>query len=220
MDTKIVPSAAITDRMARSRLVCVAVIDDADDAVPLAEALLAGGMEFIEVTFRTGQAAESLKRIHGRLPEACAGAGTLLTPAHVRQAVEAGARFAVSPGLDEEVLSAAGEMGLPFFPGVMTATEITRALGLGCKHLKFFPAAASGGPAMLAALAAPFAHTGVKFIPTGGITALSLPDYLRLPQVLAAGGAWMADRALIAEKAWQKITALSAEAARIASQQS
>lgn len=202
--------------MAKSRLICVAVIENADDAVPLAGALLAGGIEFIEVTFRTEQAVESLRRIRTHLPGTCAGAGTLLTPDHVRQAVDAGAQFAVSPGLDEEVLSTAREMGLPFFPGVMTATEITRALGLGCTHLKFFPAAASGGPEMLAALTAPFAHTGVKFIPTGGITARSLPDYLRLPQVLAAGGAWMAERKLIAGKAWNEITSLAAEAVEIA----
>ena len=104
---------------------------------------------------------------------------------------------------------------MPFFPGVMTPTEVDRALNLGWKHLKFFPAEPAGGAAMLKALAAPFAHTGVKFIPTGGINAAKLPDYLALPQVAAVGGSWMAERKLVAEKAWAKITALTAEAMKI-----
>ncbi|HWB58980.1 MAG TPA: bifunctional 4-hydroxy-2-oxoglutarate aldolase/2-dehydro-3-deoxy-phosphogluconate aldolase [Chthoniobacteraceae bacterium] len=216
MHTGTTPFPAIMDRLAKSRLICVAVIDRADDAVPLAESLLAGGIEFIEVTFRTAEAVEALRRIRESVPAICAGAGTLLTPDDARRAADAGAQFAVAPGLDEAVLATTREISLPFFPGVMTPTELSRALRLGCSHLKFFPSAASGGAAMLKAVAGPFLHTGVKFIPTGGITAETLPDYLAIPQVLAVGGMWMADRALLAEKAWGKITALAAQAVDIA----
>ena len=196
----------------QQRLICVAVIDQPDAAVPLAEALVAGGLNVMEVTFRTSTAAASIARIRKSLPEVSIGAGTLLTAEQVQRAVDAGAQFGVSPGLNEAVLTLAHKHKMPFFPGVMTPTEAGRALDLGWKHLKFFPAEAAGGVAMLQALAGPFAHTGVKFVPTGGITAAKLPDYLALPQVAAVGGSWMANRNLIREKAWSKITALTAAA--------
>ena len=201
----------------QQRLVCVAVIDQADDAVPLTEALLAGGLNCIEVTFRTASAAESIARIRKALPSAIVGAGTLLTQSQVQQAVDAGAQFGVSPGLNESVLSTAATAGIPLFPGVMTPTEVGRALDLKCKHLKFFPAEAAGGITMLKALAGPFGHTGVKFIPTGGITAATLANYLAIPQVAAVGGSWMAEKKLVVEKDWKKITALTAEAMEIIS---
>ena len=172
----------------------------------------------MEVTFRTSTAAESIKRIRQGLPGMCIGAGTLLTAEQVQRAVDAGAQFGVSPGLNELVLATASKNKIPFFPGVMTPTEVDRALNLGWKHLKFFPAGAAGGVAMLKALAGPFAHTGVKFVPTGGINAANLPDYLALPQVAAIGGSWMAERKLVTEKAWSKITALTAEAMKIIAQ--
>jgi len=206
-----------TESILKQRLICVAVIDQPDDAVPLAEALLAGGLKVMEVTFRTSTAAESIKRIRQGLPGMCIGAGTLLTANQVKQATDAGAQFGVSPGLNEAVLAAANKNRMPFFPGVMTPTETGRALDLGWKHLKFFPAEAAGGVAMLKALAGPFAHTGVKFVPTGGINAANLPDYLALPQVAAIGGSWMAERKLVAGKAWSKITALTAEAMKVIS---
>jgi 2-dehydro-3-deoxyphosphogluconate aldolase/(4S)-4-hydroxy-2-oxoglutarate aldolase len=196
----------------KQRLVCVAVIDQADDAVPLTEALLAGGLNCIEVTFRTAGAAEAIRRIRKSLPNAVVGAGTLLTADNVKQAVDAGAQFGVSPGLSEFVSQAAHENKLPLFPGVVTPTEVMHALELGWKHLKFFPAETFGGVAVLKALIGPFGHTGVKFIPTGGITAATLPNYLAIPQVAAVGGSWMAERKLVAEKSWGKITALTAEA--------
>ena len=204
-----------TESFLQQRLICVAVIDHADDAVPLAEALLAGGLNCIDVTFSTASAAEAIKRIRTALPSAIVGAGTLLTPYQVQQAVAAGAQFGVSPGLNEAVISAAATSGLPLFPGIMTPTEVDRALNLKCKYLKFFPAEAAGGVAMLKALAGPFGHTGVKFIPTGGITATTLPNYLAVPQVAAVGGSWMAERKLVAEKAWSKITTLTAEAMKV-----
>jgi 2-dehydro-3-deoxyphosphogluconate aldolase/(4S)-4-hydroxy-2-oxoglutarate aldolase len=199
----------------KQRLICVAVIDDADDAVPLAQALMAGGLNTIEVTFRTEAAAEAIRRIRGGVPAMSVGAGTVLTPYHAAQAAQAGAQFLVAPGLDELVLAAALARNLPYIPGVMTPTEIVRALNLKCKLLKFFPAEACGGVAMLKALAAPFARTDARFVPTGGITAATLPAYLAVPQVAAAGGSWMAERGLVAEHAWEKITALAAEAMKV-----
>jgi 2-dehydro-3-deoxyphosphogluconate aldolase / (4S)-4-hydroxy-2-oxoglutarate aldolase len=207
-----------TETFLKQRLVCVAIIDQPDNAVPLAGALLAGGLNVMEVTFRTAGAAESIARIRKNVPQITIGAGTLLTADNVKQAADAGAQFGVSPGLNEAVLAAAGKNWMPFFPGVMTPTEVDRALNLGCKELKFFPAEAAGGVKMLKALAGPFAHTGVKFIPTGGINAANLAGYLAVPQVAAIGGSWMAERKLVAEKAWDKITALTAEAMKVIGQ--
>ena len=203
------------DSVLKQQLICVAVIHELDQAAPLAEALLAGGLQVMEVTFRTAAAAESIRQIRQRFPEMRVGAGTLLATDQVQHAVDSGAQFGVSPGLTESVLNAARQHRLPFFPGVATATEIGCALELGCKHLKFFPAEAAGGAVMVKALAAPFAHTGVNFIPTGGITAAALPNYLAIPQVAAIGGSWMADKKLLTEKAWGKITSLTAEAMKI-----
>lgn len=203
------------DLALQQRLVCVAVIDRVEDAAPLAEALLAGGLNCIEVTFRTANAAESIQAIRKNVPQIKVGAGTLLTSENVQQAVDAGAQFGVSPGLSEMVSRVAHENNLPLFPGVITPTEIMRALDLGWRHLKFFPSETFGGLNALKALIGPFGHTGVKFIPTGGITAENLLNYLALPQVAAVGGSWMADRKLVAEKAWSKITSLTAAAMEI-----
>jgi 2-dehydro-3-deoxyphosphogluconate aldolase/(4S)-4-hydroxy-2-oxoglutarate aldolase len=197
------------------RLICVAVIDRPDDALPLAEALLAGGLNVIEVTFRTAAAAAAIARIRRSLPTMGVGAGTLLTADQVRQATDVGAQFGVSPGLSEPVSNAAHERKLTLYPGVITPTEVMRALDLGWTTLKFFPAGAAGGVDMLKALAGPLGHTGVKFIPTGGVTAANLPGYLAVPQVAAVGGSWMAERKLVADQAWAKVTALTAEAMAI-----
>ncbi|HEY4416478.1 MAG TPA: bifunctional 4-hydroxy-2-oxoglutarate aldolase/2-dehydro-3-deoxy-phosphogluconate aldolase [Verrucomicrobiae bacterium] len=199
----------------KQRLICVAVIDQVADAVPLAEALLAGGMNVIEVTFRTAGAAESIARIRKSVPQIFVGAGTLLTPDQVKQAVDAGSQFGVSPGLSEAVSRAAQANQMPLFPGCITPTEVMHALELGWKHLKFFPAETAGGVNTLKSLIGPFGHTGVKFIPTGGITAATLPNYLAIPQVAAVGGSWMAERKLVAEKQWGKITELAADAMKV-----
>ena len=199
----------------KQRLVCVAVIDKPDDAVPLAQALLAGGLNCIEVTFRTAGAADSIARIRKEIPQITVGAGTLLSAENVKAAVDAGAQFGVSPGLSEAVSRAAQEKNLPLFPGVITPTEIMRAMELGWKHLKFFPSETFGGVNALKALVGPFGHTGVKFIPTGGITAATLPNYLAVPQVAAIGGSWMAERKLVADKDCAKITTLTAEAMKV-----
>ena len=204
------------DKILQRRIVPVAVIDDAADAVPLAEALVAGGVDVIEVTFRTPAAEEAVRQIATRLPSVLVGAGTLLNPEQVRRALDAGAKFGVAPGLNEQVVLAAREMKLPFIPGVMTPSDVEKGLMLGCKLQKFFPAEAAGGVAMLKSLAGPYAHTGVKFIPLGGLTAGNMREYLALPVVAAIGGTWMTERSLIAGKQWKKITELTAEAVRLA----
>lgn len=204
------------DRITRTRVVPVVVLQNADDAVPLAEALLGAGLEVMEITFRTAAAAESISRIAAAFPEILIGAGTILSPDQALQARDAGAIFALAPGLNPEVVAAAQDAGLAFSPGVMTPSEIERALGLGCQLLKFFPAGAAGGVSMLKALAGPYAHTGVRFVPTGGVSAGNMRDYLDLPVVAAIGGSWMVDPQRIAAKDWPAITRLTREALALA----
>jgi 2-dehydro-3-deoxyphosphogluconate aldolase / (4S)-4-hydroxy-2-oxoglutarate aldolase len=201
-----------TDSFLKQRLVCVAMIDQPDAAVPLAEALLAGGLNCIEVTFRTAAAAECIVRIRKQVPQMTVGAGTLLSADNLKRAVDAGAQFGVSPGLSETVSRAAHDHKLPLFPGVVTPTEIMRAMDLGWDRLKFYPAETSGGVDALKTMGGPFAHTGVKFVPSGGITEALLPNYLAVPLVAAVGGTWLAERKLVAEKQWDKITAITARA--------
>lgn len=204
--------AMIIDRILAKRIVPVVVLDSADHAEPLAEALLAGGLDIMEITFRTAAAEESIQRIAKRFPEVLLGAGTLLEEEQVKRAKDAGAVFGLAPGLNPAIVKAAKEVDLMFSPGVMTPSEVEQALSLGCKLLKFFPAGAAGGVNMLKALAGPYAHTGVKFTPTGGITSANLADYLKLPVVAAIGGSWMVDKKLVNEGRWDEITKLTREA--------
>jgi 2-dehydro-3-deoxyphosphogluconate aldolase / (4S)-4-hydroxy-2-oxoglutarate aldolase len=198
------------------RLVCVAVIDRVEDAVPLAEALLAGGLNVLEVTFRTDAAAAAIRKVRAALPDMHVGAGTVLNVEQFKRALDAGSQFGVSPGLDEAVLRAAAAAKIPFLPGVMTPSDIIRALNEGVKLLKFFPAETAGGVNMLKALAAPFAPSGVRFVPTGGINVAKLQSYLALPAVEAVGGSWMAERSLIKDGNWFEITRLSRDAMGVA----
>jgi 2-dehydro-3-deoxyphosphogluconate aldolase / (4S)-4-hydroxy-2-oxoglutarate aldolase len=202
----------ILDRILAKRIVPVVVLDSAEHAEPLAEALLAGGLDIMEITFRTDAAEESIKRIAARFPEILLGAGTLLEKKQIKRAKKAGAVFGLAPGLNPDTVKAAKDAGLLFSPGVITPSEVEQALSLGCKLLKFFPAEAAGGVNMLKSLAGPYAHTGVKFVPTGGITAANLAKYLKLPVVAAIGGSWMVDKALIHEGKWEEITRLTKEA--------
>ena len=204
------------NRISEKRVVPVAVIDDAALAVPVVDALLAGGLNLIEVTFRTSAAEQSVRNIRQARPAMLVGAGTLLEPAQVKRAHAAGAHFGVAPGLNEAVVRQAQQLGLPFVPGVMTPSDVEHALALGCKLLKFFPADTAGGVKMLKSLAGPYAHTGVKFIPLGGINAANAADYFALPIVAAIGGSWIIDRKLIAEKQWATITQLTVEILQIA----
>ncbi len=205
------------DRILAKRIVPVVVLDDVESAEPLAEALLAGGLDIMEVTFRTAAAEESIRRISKRFPEILLGAGTLLNQDQVRRAKDAGAVFGLAPGLNPQIITAAHEIGLQFSPGVMTPSEVELALSLDCKLLKFFPAEVAGGVNMLKALSGPYAHTGVKFIPTGGVSSSNLTDYLKLPVVAAIGGSWMVDKRLVNEGKWADITRITREAIHAAS---
>jgi 2-dehydro-3-deoxyphosphogluconate aldolase/(4S)-4-hydroxy-2-oxoglutarate aldolase len=187
-----------------SRILPVVVLEDAAGAEPLANALLDGGLRAVEVTFRTAAAAAAIKAMTG-IPELVVGAGTVLTPAQVDQAVEAGARFVVTPGFGPAVVKRCQELGVPVFPGVATATEIQQALDAGLDTVKFFPAEQLGGVPMLKALAAPF--RSVKFIPTGGVNVSNAGSYLAVPSVLAVGGTWMVAPDLLAAGDWAEVTA-------------
>lgn len=200
------------DRILAKRIVPVVVLDDAESAVPLAEALLAGGLDIMEITFRTAAAEESIRRIAAKCPEILLGAGTLLEKDQVLRARDAGAVFGLAPGLNPEIIRASRDAGLEFSPGVMTPSDVEQALSLGCKLLKFFPAEVAGGVDMLKALAGPYGHTGVRFIPTGGVSSGNLTSYLQLPVVAAIGGSWMVDKKLVNDGNWSEITRLTKEA--------
>ena len=169
----------------------VLVIDEVDHAVPLAEALVAGGLRVLEVTLRTPAALDAIRAMK-QVPGAVVGAGTVLNPGQLDEALAAGSEFIVSPGLTDPLGRAAIESGVPFLPGVATSGEIMRGLDMGLTHFKFFPAMAAGGIPALKAIAAPFA--AVRFCPTGGITEASAPEWLALEQVLCVGGSWIAPR--------------------------
>jgi len=199
--------------IALHRLVPIIVIDDAKDSVAVADALLAAGLPVAEVTFRTAAAEESIRRISAR-GGLLTGAGTVLTVEQVKRAAGAGAQFIVSPGFSRDVVRYCIENALPVFPGVATPTEIQMALELGLNTLKFFPADAFGGLRALKAISAPF--PGVSFIPTGGISAANLQEYLAFPKVAACGGSWMIRQELIRSGAFNEITRLTKEAVAIA----
>lgn len=190
----------------------VIVIEDADDAEPLAEALLAGGIDIIEVTFRTAAAADAIGRIRKAFPDILLGAGTVLSAEQADQAIDAGAGFGLAPGLNPAVVERFQSRGGVFIPGIMTPSEIEKGMSLDCKLLKFFPAGTAGGVAALKALAGPYAHTGVQFCPTGGVNLGNMADYLSLPIVASVGGSWIATKQQIADKNWTAITDQAREA--------
>jgi 2-dehydro-3-deoxyphosphogluconate aldolase/(4S)-4-hydroxy-2-oxoglutarate aldolase len=191
--------------LARHVVIPVIAIDSADSAIPLADALIEGGLPVAEITFRTAAAAEVIAKIAKERPSVIIGAGTVLNAENLRRALDAGASFGVAPGLNPDVVAEAKRLGMPFIPGVITPSEIEQALGLGLKLLKFFPAEAFGGLKVIKALSAPYAHAGVKFMPTGGVTTANLPDYLASDAVACVGGTWIASREAIAEKKWDQI---------------
>jgi 2-dehydro-3-deoxyphosphogluconate aldolase / (4S)-4-hydroxy-2-oxoglutarate aldolase len=199
--------------LSAARLVPVVVLDDAADADALAGALVAGGLPVAEVTFRTTAAQDSIRSMAAR-GDILVGAGTVLTVAQVDQAVAAGARFVVSPGLSRAVVERCGELGVLALPGAVTATEVQAALELGVTTVKFFPAGTSGGAAAIRALAAPFG--GVRFVPTGGVGPKNLADYLSLPVVAAVGGSWMVPRDLVKAGDFAGIERLTANAVALA----
>jgi 2-dehydro-3-deoxyphosphogluconate aldolase/(4S)-4-hydroxy-2-oxoglutarate aldolase len=192
------------------RILPVVVLEDAAGAEPLATALLEGGLRAIEVTFRTDAAAAAIAGMTKYQEEMLVGAGTVLTAEQVDRAVEAGARFIVTPGFGPAVVKRGQELGVPVFPGVASATEIMMALDAGLSTVKFFPAEQLGGVAMIKALSAPF--RSVRFIPTGGVNAGNIASYLSLPSVVAVGGTWMVAPDLLAAKDWPAVTARTREA--------
>lgn len=191
-------------------IVPVVVLEDAKDAAKLAQALCDGGLACAEVTFRTEAAAESIRIMTEQFPDMLVGAGTVLTPEQADRAIEAGAKFIVSPGLNPKVVSHCLAKGIPMAPGVCTPSEIEQALELGLDVVKFFPAEPSGGLNMIKAVAA--AYTTLKFMPTGGINPQNITPYLQYNRILACGGSWMVKGSLVTEGNFEKITELTREA--------
>ncbi len=202
----------VLTRLSTAGVVPVVVLEDAKDAVPTAKAMLAGGIDVMEITFRTAAAPDAIRAVAGECPDMLVGAGTVITLEQCKQAVACGARFIVSPGFDAEVVQWCVDHGVAVTPGCVTPTEITAALKLGLKVLKFFPANVYGGLSAMKALSGPF--VGVKFIPTGGVNAQNLGEYISAPFVHAVGGSWVCPKADISAGSFEKITALCAEARR------
>ena len=191
----------------------VIVIQRVADAVPLARALLAGGVRVLEITLRTPVALDCMRAITAAVPEAIVGAGTICSPDDARAAFDAGCRFGVSPGYTQDIGRACRDIGLPLLPGVATASEVMTAHADGHQFLKFFPASAAGGIPMLKALAGPFAD--VLFCPTGGITPESAPQYLALPNVKVCGGSWLTPQDAVDAQDWARIAALAVAASAL-----
>lgn len=204
----------VQERLAMAGIVPVVVLEDAADAVPTAKAMLAGGIDVMEITFRTAAAADSIKAVAEQVPDMLVGAGTVITLEQCKRAVEMGAKFIVSPGFDEEVVRWCVDNGVPTVPGCVTPTEITAAMKLGLKVLKFFPASVYGGLSAMKALSAPFGQ--VKFIPTGGVNEANCGEFIAAPFIHAVGGSWVCAKADIAAHNFEKITALCAAARRAA----
>ncbi len=197
-----------------SPVIPVVTIDDPQDAVPLARALVDGGAKIIELTLRTASALTSLKLIAEEVPEILVGAGTILTPQQADDAVAAGAQFLVSPGVSPVLLASMLRLDVPVLPGVATVGEVLAVLEQGLDTMKFFPAGPAGGPSYLSAIGAPVPH--VQFCPTGGISLATAPDYLRLPNVACVGGSWLTPADAVAAKDWARITTLASGAAALA----
>lgn len=181
-------------------------IDKVQDAIPIAKALLLGGIDSIELTLRTDCAIEAVERIADAVPEIILGVGTILTPEQAVQVKEAGAHFGVSPGMNPDVIRKAEEIDLPFAPGIATPSELEVAVALGCRFVKFFPAEASGGLNYLKSISAPYKHLGIQYFPLGGLNAENMNHYLDLDNVIAIGGSWIVDSSFVEAKDWVGLT--------------
>lgn len=197
-------------------VVPVVVLESAEDALPLAEALCEGGLPCAEVTFRTAAAEESIRRMTAAHPDMLVGAGTVLTTEQVERAVDAGAKFIVSPGFDPEIVDYCLDKDIPIFPGCVTPSEVAQAVKRGLKVVKFFPAESFGGVGTIKALAAPY--VGLKFMPTGGVNTGNLESYLTCPSILACGGSWMVKGSLVKEGNFDEIKGLTQEAVNLVKQ--
>ena len=206
----------VADKIAEIGIVPVVVLEDVKDAAPLAKALIEGGLPCAEVTFRTEAAEESIRIMTTEYPEMFVGAGTVLTIDQVDRAVAAGAKFIVSPGFDPEIVDYCLEKDIPVFPGCITPSEVAQAVKRGLKIVKFFPAEQFGGVATIKAMAAPY--VGLKFMPTGGVNAKNLESYLSFDRIIACGGSWMVNGALVKEGKFDEIKALTKEAVELVAQ--
>ena len=204
----------VMERLAKSVVVPVVVLDKVEDAIPTAKAMAAGGVDTMEITFRTACAPECIKAVAENCPDVLVGAGTIINVEQAKLAVEMGAKFIVSPGFDPEIVSWCIENNIPVAPGCVTPTEITAAIKMGLKVVKFFPANVYGGLNAMKNLAAPF--VGIKFMPTGGVNAQNLREYIDAPFIHAVGGSWVCPKADIAAGNFEKITQLCAEARQAA----
>ena len=200
------------ERIRHTGVIAVLVVDRVEDAVPLANALIEGGIDIMELTLRTPVALDALRAVKDKVPEMMAGVGTVLTVEQVQQVAAAGAAFGVAPGMNPRIVRAAESAGLPFMPGVLTPSDVEQALECGCRVLKFFPAEPVGGLSYLKSMSAPYAHRDIRFIPLGGLTAANASGYVKDPQVLAVGGSWIANRELIGRCDWRAIAQNAKEA--------
>ena len=206
----------IVETLKSAGIIPVIVIEKEEQAVPLAKALVKGGLPVLEVTFRTKAAAGAIAAIKREVPEAIVGAGTILTVEQLRAAKEAGAVFGVAPGFDPVIMAAAKAAEFPFCPGIATASELSQALTAGAPMVKFFPAEAAGGVKMIKNLLGAFRFTGVKFMPTGGVDLSNVGDYLAVPEIVACGGTWIVPKDALASNDWDAIEKLAADAAALA----
>ena len=213
MDGGLIPMTEMMQQLKKIGIIPVVVLNDVKDALPLGECLMKGGLPCAEVTFRTAAAEESIRQMAKAYPDMIIGAGTVLTTEQADRAIDAGAKFVVSPGFNPKVTEYVLKKGVPMTPGVCTPTEIEAAMSLGLDVLKFFPAEPSGGLKMLKAMAA--AYVNLQFMPTGGINAENVKDYLKYDRIVACGGSWMVSGALVKEGKFDEIEALVREAANI-----
>ena len=204
----------VMERLANSVVVPVVVLDKAEDAIPTAKAMAAGGVDTMEITFRTACAPEAIKAVAENCPDTLVGAGTIVTLEQCKLAVEMGAKFIVAPGFNEEVVAWCVENNIPITPGCVTPTEIMAALKHGLKMVKFFPANVYGGLNAMKNLSAPF--VGLKFLPTGGVNSSNIKEYIDAPFIHAVGGSWVCPKAEINAGNWDKITSLCSEARKAA----
>ena len=205
----------IVETLGKAGIIPVIVIENEEQAVPLAKALVKGGLPVLEVTFRTKAAAAAIAAIRREVPDAIVGAGTILTVEQLRAAKTAGAVFGVAPGFDPVVIAEAKAQDLPFCPGIATASELSQALTAGCGMVKFFPAEAAGGVKMIKNLLGAFRFTGVKFMPTGGVKPTNVEEYLAVPEIVCCGGTWIVPKDALAAGDYGAIEKLAAEAAGI-----
>lgn len=206
----------ILSRLKKSGVVAGFSVEKLEHAVPLTRALLAGGVDTIELLLRTADGIDSVKAICDEVPEMQVGVGTILTPQTVKEVKAAGADFGVSPGMNPSVVRAAEEAGLPFAPGIATPSDLESAIELGCRFVKFFPAEVTGGVTYLRSMSAPYKHLGIEYFPLGGLNAENMVGYLNEPNVVAIGGSWIVKQNLVDNKDWDGITARAADAIRTA----